>query len=926
MSICRKFIDWSQPALPAAVDYLCERYRRGDMLDLDRVVLVFPGARAGRRLLELLVQRAADQRLVLLPPQRCTVGHLPELLYESKRPFATDLVQRLAWVRAIKDAGPRACQPFLPQLPADDDYASWMELGALFQRQHRELASDELDFAKVAERGQTLASFREARRWTFLGAVQQRYLAILDELDLWDLQTARLVAIERRECHTDKDIALVATSDMNVTLRHMLDQVADRVTALIHAPPELADRFDDHGCLVPDAWQDVPNDLQTNQVRVVQGPAEQAEAVVATIAGYDARYRADEIVVGVLDEQLVPHLLHKLSQARLSARWLVGKTVRETGPYKLLEALVNMLERGRFADLAALVRHPDVAGRLASQGRGTDWIIQLDQHYRNCLPRGLESAARDEAFQPIAAQIERVLKPLGNAPRTLAEWAAPVAGLLAEFYGDQSFRPNQPHDYYTLQSLEHLRAALDEFQQIPQRIAPHVTAAQAIEQLLKQVGSCAIPSLRGQHQIELLGWLELPLDMAPALVATSFNEGFVPNSVNSDLFLPNALRQQLGLLDNRRRYARDAYALSVLLASRQDLTLIVGRRTVDGDPLVPSRLLFATDPRTMAERADKFFRGEKSEEPGRSAVQVARPERKSHFVVRKPAPNDDPITDVRVTALKDYIACPYRYYLRHVLNLRAIDDAAQELGPDTFGTLLHDILKMFGDESELHTETNADKIRRFLNDALNRYVASKYGSEPLAALTIQFAQARRRLDAFADLQAARANDGWKITYVETAGGETAPRLQVDPDQFVTLHGRIDRIDCRDDQWAILDYKTGDTKRTPQETHRKGKQWIDLQLPLYVHLARTLGYQGKPQLGYIVLPKDRADAGVLLAKWDDAALADATARATAIARCIYNRVFWPPARGIPKMLTEFAAICQDDALHRNLEEVVMEARS
>ena len=196
------------------------------------MILVFPGGRAGRRLLEVLVEQAADRHLILLPPHLCTVGTLPELLYESKRPFASDLVQRLAWVQALQDMGPDACRPFIPQLPGDDDYVNWMSLGGLLQRQHRELAADALNFAEVARRGREVASFQEFDRWKFLSTVQDRYLAILDQLELWDLQTARLFAIEHRECRTDKDIVLVATTDMNMATRRMLDQVADRVTAL----------------------------------------------------------------------------------------------------------------------------------------------------------------------------------------------------------------------------------------------------------------------------------------------------------------------------------------------------------------------------------------------------------------------------------------------------------------------------------------------------------------------------------------------------------------------------------------------------------------------------------------------------------------------------------------------------------------------
>ena len=60
--------------------------------------------------------------------------------------------------------------------------------------------------------------------------------------------------IEHREIETAGDIVLLGTVDLNTMLRHMLEQVATRVTAFIVAPESLADRFDAHGCLVPAAW------------------------------------------------------------------------------------------------------------------------------------------------------------------------------------------------------------------------------------------------------------------------------------------------------------------------------------------------------------------------------------------------------------------------------------------------------------------------------------------------------------------------------------------------------------------------------------------------------------------------------------------------------------------------------------------------
>jgi hypothetical protein len=61
MPITRHFLDWNKPALPAAADYLISRYANGDQLDMSRVILVFPGRRAARRMLELLVQRGSPK-------------------------------------------------------------------------------------------------------------------------------------------------------------------------------------------------------------------------------------------------------------------------------------------------------------------------------------------------------------------------------------------------------------------------------------------------------------------------------------------------------------------------------------------------------------------------------------------------------------------------------------------------------------------------------------------------------------------------------------------------------------------------------------------------------------------------------------------------------------------------------------------------
>ena len=113
---------------------------------------------------------------------------------------------------------------------------------------------------------------------------------------------------------------------------------------------------------------------------------------------------------------------------------------------------------------------------------------------------------------------------------------------------------------------------------------------------------------------------------------------------------------------------------------RARLVLIAGRRTADDDPLEPSRLLSSADPETVAARAKAFFAvQEPAEGPGSIAAVWKEHKDRSAFVVRKPPPLAKPIKSISVTSFRSYLACPYRFYLQHVLGLRLMNDRAEEL-------------------------------------------------------------------------------------------------------------------------------------------------------------------------------------------------------------------------------------------------------
>lgn len=1002
----RHFLNWDRPLLHSAVDWLATQWRSASEWNLKEVIVVLPVSRAGRRLLELLVLRAELDKVWLTPPRIITLGELPELLYPLQRPLANDLVQQLTWAKVLREIDPGVLGQISPHPPERNDSLAWWAFATLLWNQHRELAAEGLDFSHVVTRCRDMPGFTESARWEAMRQVQIAYLRELDTLDLWDAQTARLVALEKREPQTSNNIVLVGTVDMNQALRQMLDLVADRVTALIGAPEDQSTRFDSYGCLAANVWNSATTDVPDECIRVCGGPAEQARQVARELAAFDGRFRADEVVVGLADSQLAPFVERELNAWGVPTRWIEGHDIARSGPFALLNVVAELLDRNRFDDFASLVRHPDLVGWLSSHKRVSLDLSALDELFRQHLPispdvlqrmlaqpmadsdsmliprkrprrrRSKPSSSGERLLFPdsqspqdslspedgtakaedesdlavesvlsLLAAVGELLTPLRGGDRGLNAWGEPLLAWLRQVYGERMADDSTDAGRILSTALRKLREAGEELISIPPSIAPKVSAADAIRCLIKRASGECVPPEPSPHAVELLGWLELALDDSPAAIVTSVNEGFVPTSLNSDLFLPNELRRRLKLHDNDRRYARDAYAIAVLQHSRRNVLWLVGQRDKEGNPQFPSRLLLAVDPDQLPQRVLRFLEHDDVEDSPLNATTSANESGESPTSSRSVECGDDehsidvvpatnwtvptpsqivaliarpellqPVREVRLkaTEFKSYLACPYRYFLRDVLNLRSSDDDAVEMDAPAFGSVLHEVLRRFG-KSAARDSSDEETLCRELLRSLDAVALEQFGPRRRAAVNVQLAQVEGRLEAFARWQAQWRRDGWRIEHIEQMvepNEEHPPHLK-SPRVSLWLRGRIDRIDRHEQsgEWAVLDYKSGDQGDSPVQTHQKKTAWIDLQLPMYRHLTKTLALPGQIRLGYIVLPRDMNAVGVRLAEWSAEDLDAADQAAISVAELIADRIFWPATSNLKSPFDEFAAICQ-----------------
>ena len=294
--------------------------------------------------------------------------------------------------------------------------------------------------------------------------------------------------------------------------------------------------------------------------------------------------------------------------------------------------------------------------------------------------------------------------------RVITQWSEPWSDILLSIYGDRELDRDNVLDQQTIAACQAVHIALANHRHVPQEFGTVCSAVEALEWALEAASENRIVDPPMIEAIEFCGWLDLPLDDAPVMPIVGMNDEYVPNSEFGHQFLPNKLCEQLGILDNERRFARDVYALTVITSVRQDYLLIVGRNNAAKDPLKPSRLLFTQDEETTALRAYSFFSFE-GREDNRFWLReksLAEEVQTQQFIVPRPH-IAKPLSSMRVTQFKDYLKCPYRFYLQHVLRLDEMADDWTEMSGGTFGDLAHDVLQAFA-ESDCRDSREADEI------------------------------------------------------------------------------------------------------------------------------------------------------------------------------------------------------------------------
>ena len=919
----RHFLDWTAPVTQRVCEFLLPAIS-GRVVDLSTTLTIVPTRQAGRRLSEALVRHCAEHDAALLSSSVVTPAYLlqPERTDPDE---ANNLEVKLAWCRLLIEAPPDEYEHLFPRRFTADDF-HWVSRAAdMIQRLRQSLADGAYRIHDVIERWHS--ELEELERWEALARLETRYLATLKRHGLQDPILQRIEFAGRHElCPEIEQIVVAAVPDPSLLVLRALKQLAAQVeiNILIHAPPDHAHCFDDWGRPIPDVWceNEIPISDADNNIILAGSPVDQSQVVLEQMAAAADRFTPGHTALGVPDVTVTGFLETALSDAGLRAFDPADRDVQDHQVFRLLEGYAILVTDGSYDALRRLLRHPDVLECLRAKfvkencNKNTfstyRLLEALDRFQNTYLPADFAGVyghfehADSDHFMPLGQAIRFLRSHVAAFQR--GEVATSLREFLKDVYEARQLDSQIPSDIEFEAVASKVDAALRELEDVPKSLSANDNK-EMLHLFMLRLEEEVYHRAREESTVDLEGWLELPWNDAPFLIVTGMNEGMVPDGRVSDVFLPDSLRQKLGLRDDRQRLARDAYLIRTFVESRSDdgrVCFIVGKTTRTGDPLKPSRLLFRCTDEDLIRRAERLF--------GHIDVKRSNVPATVGFKLNADIPPDlnrdaTDIDRLSVTAFREFLACPFRFYLRRILGMESLDDEKPGMDPLDFGTMIHDALRRMA-QSNIWQLTKEDQIREFLCDAAERWVRNRYGKSLRMPVKVALDSARRRLTAAAHVQADLTRSGWQIVDVEKAIERNLGEILV--------VGTIDRIDRHSESGAIriIDYKTSDRSAKPEATHLaaatpaspayagvsvegKAKRWTDLQLPLYYYLSGLADTGSDAELAYFNLPKAVGDTRI--ESWDHfgkSLYVSAMSCAHAVVDRVRSRDFWPPVENLP----------------------------
>ena len=865
-----KYIDINSPFLPSLSQYILKEHG-SELPDLSSVLMVFPTGRSGLYFRRLLLQKSGSE--AMFPPAIEDINSFISSLYmEHGEKLEAGKLRRLLILKEavgmVKD-----------------------EASGLFRGREGELLRNFIDFAGY---GMKLLRFfdelkEEAVSFELLSrrglyTDYEGHIQVLKKIyDFYNILLAKDGLIDRPEMlnfavenfnpawlSSYKKIYFCGFFALTQLQTGLLKKVIESGKGELILHTDLGELKKNSGesvfihhrhiidSLYPDGWNvndlidgERPERFIEPQVKCLRNDIEQVSFILESISeACKANIKPNRIAVIMPDENLSRLLVEALDNRNIKYNLTVGYPLRETALYSFFSILSDFISGGfYYRDFISLLSHPFIKGGNFNGISGQEIVYPVmetirKRNYVYIDVEGMEfkndcdiyASKRGGGANAVEGLLRFIseIKSKFNAVNTIEELAGYFTSLIKNIFFIYGSDGRAQHPFFR-ESIEKTEESIGEILSVSPFIRTFSNADEKtgfVRLFLKDLAERHITVTAGSpfKGVQIMGVIEsMNLDF-DAIIMPSMNEGVFPASSSKDLFLNTVIRDEVGLPTYRERESLYGLYFKSAVSSARGVFISYLREEEESKNL-PSRFIekekFRTGVLGMNEPDQQFNFFFNLSEIKRKNL----PERE----IRKTPQIMRVMLETAITqgVLKDYIECPYRFYLRRVLRIKERDAVSEEFEGLKIGTIVHSAIRDFVKEMYRieNLKLDVDDLWKIFENKLNDAFIKEHPSGFDEILG--FRALKESLSYFLDNEITRRDEGWRTEgkYLEM---KCETLFNLGDGRNVKLAGTIDRIDVKDDRFLIIDYKTGKTP-TSANIFKFEKNPSELQLPLYTFI-------------------------------------------------------------------------------------------
>jgi CRISPR/Cas system-associated exonuclease Cas4 (RecB family) len=374
--------------------------------------------------------------------------------------------------------------------------------------------------------------------------------------------------------------------------------------------------------------------------------------------------------------------------------------------------------------------------------------------------------------------------------------------------------------------------------------------------------------------VHIMGFLETRVLDFPNVYIASMNEGTFPSSAVSTSLIPYVIRKYYGLPCREEQEAVTAYHFYRLLQRAEVINFYYDNSPDAMGGGEKSRFLLQLYHELIPAQNSPSVRYFQVTNPPAPVIGHPISITKSDAIIReleKKFVVGEDSKALSASAINTYIHCSLKFYLEQVAKIRSDDDITKTLEANIFGKVLHRTMELLYQNHKLLDVETIRGLQKRSDQVVEEAISEIYRQGTLYGHDLLMQEVIKKL-----VWQILENDINEAPLFIVSVEQNFDRKIIVGDRTIKLKGVIDRLDERNGELRVLDYKTGqdDAKlpKDPLNVFSDPKNKTAFQLLFYLYLVQPIKEGRKIKAGIFKLSRENQFTYL---KTDDEALFELT---------------------------------------------------